>query len=211
VTGEAIDEFLRVHGVREILHFTTNVGLVGILGDEKLLARSELPAERHLVNVYRTNAKVRYDKVWVDHVNLSLSRINAKFFGASRAWHHNRDVWWCVLAFDPVIASHPEVKFATTNNRYSGCRRRSGIEGLRALWAPKVHQYEGMWAERTPQHQRAWPTCRQAEVLYPIAVSTEFLRCVYVVSEMHGDIAETNVDVLGHAPIPVEVRPDVFR
>jgi hypothetical protein len=203
-------------GVKELLHFTTNIGLVGILDDGEVLSRARLPASKHLANVYPPNAKVRYDKDWLDHVNLSISRINLRYYDASERWHAHEDLWWCVLSFAPEIAAHRGVSFATTNNRYSNCRQTAGLQGLRALWADSILQYTDRQgrehrADRTDSHARCWPTCRQAEVLYPDGVSTRWLRRVYVVNELHEDIASVATELLDTPKVPIEVRPDVFR
>jgi hypothetical protein len=197
--------------IEEIVHFTTNVGALGTLADRRLLSRAQLPTQKHLVNVYPPNARIRYDTFHLDYVNLSVSRINRRFFDASSSWHRNEDVWWCVLSFDPEIATHDGVQFATTNNRYSGCQRAAGAEGLEALFAERIHQYEDRWVTRSETSPRRWPTCRQAEVLYPGAVSTEHLRGIYVVNDAHHDVAAGWCELVGHGNVPVEVRPAVFE
>jgi hypothetical protein len=206
-----MEDILRRRGIREILHFTTNLGAVGVLDDRELLARARLPREKHLGNVYRPNARIRYDKAWLNYVNLSISRINRRFFQASTTWHWARDVWWCVLAFDPIVAAHDGVHFATTNNFYSGCIQAAGAAGLEALFGPRIHQYENRYVTRPEGHPRHLPTCRQAELLYPQALSTRYLRRICVVSDVHADIAAGWCDLVGHDDVPVEVLPVVFE
>lgn len=205
-----VEEVIRVHEISELLHFTTNKGATGILGDGEVLPRSQLPNEKHLVNVYPPNSRVRYDTGHLDYVNLSITRINLRFFAASSNWHRTEDVWWCALAFDPMIATHRGVKFATTNNMYTGCRRDEGGNALEALFAERVHQYESRYAHRRPDQPSSWPTDRQAELLYPGALSTESLRAIYVVSDAHADVVEVSAEVQGHPDVPVVVRPGVF-
>lgn len=207
----SVSAILEDRRITEIVHFTTNIGATGVLGDRRLLSRERLPTEKHLVNVYPPNSRTRYDTRHLDFVNLSISRINRRFFQASNNWHRNRDVWWCVLSFDPVIATHSDVEFATTNNFYSGCRRAPGAEGLQALFESPIHQYENKQILRVPGQPRHWPTCRQAEVLYPHAVSTEYLKAIYVVNDAHHDVAAGWCELMGHDDVPVEVRPGVFE
>jgi hypothetical protein len=206
-----IQAVLDQRGISEIVHFTTNLGALGTLADHKLLSRALLPTEKHLVNVYPPNARIRYDTFHLDYVNLSISRINRRFFDASSSWHRNEDLWWCVLSFDPQIATHDGVQFTTTNNRYTGCRRAPGREGLEALFAPSIHQYKELWVPRSSSDPRHWPTCRQAEVLYPQAVPTEHLKRIYVVNEAHHDVAAGWCELVGHENVPVDVRPGVFE
>jgi hypothetical protein len=205
-----VEEVIRTRGIRELLHFTTNKGATGILGDGEVLPRSQLPTEKHLVNVYPPNSRTRYDTAHLGFVNLSVSRINRRFFDAASNWHRNEDVWWCALAFDPVVATHPGVQFATTNNMYTGCQRLEGGDGLEALFAERIHQYEERYVRRQSGQLSNWPTDRQAEVLYPGPLSTEFLRTIYVVTDAHQDVIEVGAEVQGHAQVPVVVRPGVF-
>jgi hypothetical protein len=204
-----VEEVLTRRGVDELLHFTTNVGATGILGDGEVLPRSRLPNEKHLANVYPPNSRIRYDVAHLDYVNLSITRINQRFFASSTNWHRDEDVWWCVLSFDPVIAAHEGVQFSSTNNRYTGCRHFTGGDGLEALFGPRIHQYASKWATRAAGIPANWPTDRQAEVLYPGALSTDFLRRIYVASNAHHDVIATNADIYGR-DVTVEVRPGVF-
>src|SRR3569832_713176 len=92
--------------IAEVLHFTTNRGLVGILGSGTLQSRRRLPEDRYLQHVAFANATVRpeesawFDKTqdWLDYVNLSISEINAHFFAVSEKWHLEHDVWWVICA-----------------------------------------------------------------------------------------------------------------
>jgi hypothetical protein len=206
-------------GITEVLHFSTNHGLTGILAEGAVLSRQRLPESQYLEHVYKPNASVRRDRVWLDYINLSISRINTEFFGHSTRWHANHDVWWCALSFDPAILSDSGVVFATTNNIYTGCRHMSGADGLEALFAASVERWQGNVARRTPDMPAAWTTCRQAEVLYPGSLSCGHLRRVYVATGTHADTAAATCEVLMSAPsdsdqdsrVLVEVRPDVFE
>ncbi len=204
-----VDQVIAARSIRELLHFTTNKGATGILGDGEVLPRSRLPTEKHLVNVYPPNARTRYDVAHLDYVNLSITRINRRFFDFSSNWHRHEDVWWCVLAFDPVVASHAGVQFAATNNMYSGCQRATGGDGLEALFSEQVHQYESHWAHRPADQPASWPTDRQAEVLYPGPLSIDFLRTIYVLGDAHHDVIATNAEIYGRH-VAVEVRPGVL-
>jgi hypothetical protein len=206
-------------GITEVLHFSTNHGLTGILAEGAVLSRERLPESKYLEHVYKPNASVRKDRAWLDYVNLSISRINTEFFGHSTRWHANQDLWWCVLSLDPTIMSDSGVVFAATNNIYTGCRHAAGAPGLEALFAPKVERWEGNVVRRTPDMPEAWTTCHQAEVLYPERLSCQHLRCVYVATGPHADIAASTCDILMNMStendqrgrVPVEVRPDVFE
>jgi hypothetical protein len=193
--------------------------LTGILAEGAALSRQRLPESKYLEHVYEPNASVRKDRAWLDFVNLSISRINTEFFGHSSRWHANRDVWWCALSFHPAVLSDEGVIFTTTNNIYTGCRRGSGADGLKALFAPEVKRWTGNVVRRAPDMPSAWTTCPQAEVLYPQRLGCAQLRCVYVATGLHADVAASTCEILlglsggatQGARVPIEVRPDVFE
>lgn len=199
-------------GISEILHFTTNKGLLGILAAETVMTRAQLPNEQLLEHIYHPNCETRRDTPWLDYVNLSITRINSQLFDiSSGAWHRQADVWWCVLAFDPIILSHPDVYFSTTNNMYSGATRAKGEKGLLALFGSKIIRWNGNSVTRPTGLALNQPTCFQAEVLYPKGLSISFLRHVYVATDAHQDVIKGQCLALGLADVPCSVRPDAFR
>jgi hypothetical protein len=209
-----IDEFVSERGIAEVLHFTTNHGLIGILYAGALLSRDELKADDLLESVRLLNCSTRKDPEWTGHVNLSISVVNKDFLGFSKGWHPPRDgVWWSVLSFSPKVLADPEVVFATTNNTYhSTVRRGQGIEGLSSLYAAEVPWgYFGTVARRnqfTPSHI---PTHIQAEVLYPGRVSLQHLQGIYVPEDDHiDDVRGLMTSIPGAPNVPIEVRPEVF-
>lgn len=198
--------------ITEVLHFTTNEGLLGILYSRALKSRQRLPKEKLLEYIYKPNAVFRKDLLWLDYINLSISRINHQFFDVSaNRWHRERNVWWCVLAFDPIILSHPGVYFATTNNMYTGVQRATGIDGLEALFDDHITQWDGKRVMREQGLLEKFPTCRQAEALYPGELSTDFLQRVYVsTGEDHDEVCGQCAGVC-HPEIEVYVLPEIFK
>lgn len=205
--------------IAEVLHFTTNTGLLGMLASGGIQSRERLPKEKYLERVYRPNAAVRKDPDWLDYVNLSITRINTEFFGHSSRWHRDRDVWWCVVSVDPIILTHDGVHFATTNNMYTGAVQVPGAEGLEALFAPRVTRWPGNVAKRYAGMADNLTTCHQAEVLYPRCVPSEYFRCIYVATGTHADIVGSQSEILlpadvdspGSSELPIHIRPDVFE
>lgn len=114
-------------GVQNVVHFTTNAGLVGILASGAVKSRERLPDDKHLEHVYQPNALIRKDTPWLDYVNLSIERINRWMFDSSTAWHATEGKFWVVLSFAPDILAHRGVVFTTTNNIYPTCRRAEGL------------------------------------------------------------------------------------
>lgn len=158
------------------------------------------------------------DTDYLDYVNLSISRVNTDFFGASRRWHRHTDVWWAIVSVDPVILTHEGVIFVTTNNIYPARRRGTGADGLEALFAGKVRgRYEKV-VERSADTPANHTTCVQAEVLYPGEIPSRCIRTVYTATDEHADLVATHYDMLvrrddardARPELPVHVRPDLF-
>jgi hypothetical protein len=212
-----IEHIIAERGIRELLHFTTNRGVVGTLASKALLSRFRLPQDKYLEHVLHVNAAVRpeaaefFDKSqnWLDYMNLSISEINNRYFQVSERWHRGADVWWGILAFDPQIMTHDGVVFATTNNSYNRCLRQCGVAGLEALFVPHIHRKD-TWSVFRGLRQSPLPTCEQAEVLYPQAVSTAFLRRIYVREDDHHDQASGWLREFGFHHVEVILSPQKF-
>jgi hypothetical protein len=208
----SIQDVIHERGITEVLHFTTNKGLVGILYSGVVKPRARLPEEKTLEHIYTPNAAFRKDVAWLNHVNLSIGRINSQFFEVSAGrWHRDKDIWWCILSFDPIILTHDGVCFTTTNNIYPATRRGRGEVGLKALFEQVVYARYGARIDRPSNLELSFPTCEQAEVLYPGDLSTRFLRKVYVARhEDHDDVCG-QLAALGLPPLDTVVEPKVFR
>ena len=210
-------ELLR-RNITELLHFTTNRGVTGTLAQGALLSRYRLPSESYLQHVLHVNSETRpeasyfFDKSdnWLDYVNLSISEINRRFFLVSQRWHSQSEVWWAILSFDPVIATHENVVFATTNNSYDYCVRAKGQEGFDRLFASSIRRKPPSWVAIRGAREDRLPTCEQAEVLYPGQVPVTFLRKIYVFEDDHHDLAVGMLHFFGHAGVEVVVSPSKF-
>jgi len=212
-----VGDVVAKRGITEVLHFTTNRGLAGILASRGVKARNQLPADKFVEHVYGPTCKVRRDTSWLGYVNLSITSINSALFNiASRKWYPERDFWWCVLSFTPLVLEHEGVLFVTTNNMYTGAKRLGGAVGLEALFSPSIVQFVAAGGAtgaitRALNLPPSQPTCRMAEALYPTALSTEWLQRVYVATAEHADIVHGQCDALSHVVPDVAVRPDVFE
>jgi hypothetical protein len=204
----SLDEEIRSSGVTEIVHFTTNSGLIGILYAHAVKSRLRLPTEQHLEYVYEPNSAFRKDTPWLGYVNLSISRINKQFYDVcSGKWHVDEDRWWAVLSFDPQLLLDPGVLFVTTNNMYTGAVRGSGVAGFRQLFAPRVVRWNGYEVIRPSSLADKLTTCPQAEVLYPDELSTSYLRTIYVSTPEHADVIAGQLSVFPHEGVSVVVDP----
>lgn len=206
-----IEEIITMRGIKEIVHFTTHTGLLGSLHAKAVKSRFRLPAEVDLELIYKPNAPFRKDTNWLDYVNLSISRINAEFFLSSCKWHRAEELWWCILAFDPSILTHSGVVFATTNNIYTGVSRGTGPNGLQQLFSPYTTRWTGNTITRYPALPDAYPTCIQAEALYPRELSIQYLRHVYVIRGDDQDEVYAQLHLTGIKGVEVTVDPSKFN
>lgn len=211
----AIADVVAQRQITRVVHFTTNRGLVGITDTGAVLSREALDARQRLAQVgYPVWSDRSKDLAWIGHVNLSISVVNDDLFKYSQRRHQAADIWWLVLAFDPIILTHPGVEFTTTNNtHHASVTRAPGAAGLEAMFAPRVPWGHYRAVKTRTSATPAWQTtCLQAEVLYPGSVSLEHLREIIVpepqrVDDVAGIFAGLGVPV----PAGVTCDPTVFK
>jgi hypothetical protein len=201
--------FIAERGIARLVHFTTDAGMFGILASKKLKATKRLHEDEYLEFVFKQNSPTRKDVKWLDHVSLSIEHINGRFFDFSGRWH--QDGFWCVIELDPLLMTHDDVHFATTNNIYTGCSRDEGRAGLEKLYAERVHTFSGNFRRRGEEHRPSDPTCPQAEVLYPGEIPTTFMRRIYVQGDDDAATIEAQCVTVGHPAVEVVVDPMQFR
>lgn len=208
----SLADMVAARGISELLHFTTNRGALGILASKAIKARARLATDTRLEKIFYPNAADRSrDSAWHDYVNLSVSSINENFFSiCSKHWHRDQDFWWAVFSMRPEVMFDDGVYFTTTNNMYSGVRRERGEIGFNALFDSKVVRWTGNIVARSSDMPNSFPTCNQAEVLYPGEISTEFLQRVYVLNEEYADELAGQISVAGHDAIEIVVSPELF-
>lgn len=183
---ETVADVVQRRGITEIVHFTSNEGLVHILKDGAVRSREQLQPQFWAENVM--NARKRWDTNHFDYISLSISWINAAFFDiCANKWHAETDRFWVLLSFDASILEHDDVLFTTTNNGYEpNVRRAPGASGLEALFAPRIAERATRHVDRLTGLPARYPTCPQAEALYHRTLSLEYLRRVYVYDpELH--------------------------
>lgn len=178
-----INEIITSRKIERILHFTTSDGFLGILATtpNALLPRSMLENNALLEFILKLNAPCRTDTDWFSYNSLSITDINPWFFKCSKRIHSGAR--WVILEFSPEILEHEGVVFTTTNNIYTDCVVRGGdAEGLQSLFAAKIKNNNATsgFISRFSHKQPSQPTDNQAEVLYPGALSCDFLTKVHV-------------------------------
>jgi len=210
-TDEVVAEALDRRGVQQVLHFTTNHGLLGIVASKAIKPRASLEEDTYLEHLFVPNAAFRRDPAWAGHVSLSVSRINTEFFRISQGWHAADDLWWCVISIDASVLTHTGVVFCTVNNIWPSAFRGSGAQGLEAMFSDLVIGRYGEQVTRGHQMPAAWPTSVQAEVLYPGEIPTSYVRRVYVVDRLHGAAGEAQVAAMNHPELQFVVDGAVFE
>lgn len=209
-----VSNFLSERGIREVLHFTTRDGALGVLTTRSLIPNAELTKEQRIEFILKSNCEVRKDPRWTGHNSLSISTINSQFLQFSRTRHaEDPDLWWCILSFDPIILTHSDVVFCTGNNTWPRSRRLTGGEGVLAVFADSVPGRYDSTIHRPADMPPNFPTCDQAEVLYPGRLPLDFLRRIYFETQDHADIflAWNQTLRVGLPDSVAEVSPGLFR
>lgn len=208
-------KLIETRSIKEILHFSTNHGLVGIATIGAVISRNQLKADSKspLFALNPHNAKFRSDPDWLGYINFSISRINSSFFGYSKTWKRSMDDYWVILSFKPEILSHVDTVFCTTNNIYHGsCIRNSGLKGLENCFADNVISKHNNRIVRPHDFPCHWTTCQEAEVLYPKELSLDYLQCIYVEDEETSDQVLTTLQLLtDRTDFKVIINPDKFK
>ncbi len=196
-------------GISQVVHFTTVRGAVGVLAARAVKSRARVSEDEYLEYVYEPNAQFRKDSAWLDYVNLSIERINDWMFYHSEKWHAAENNPWVLLSFKPHILAHPGVVFTTTNNIYPVCERAEGLAGFCRMFAERIYGRYDQLHDRTSK-LTAWPTDRQAEVLYPGELSCDHLQRIDVQQEQS---LETIDGALGVFETSVKIchAPEVFE
>ncbi|MBC2875594.1 MULTISPECIES: DarT ssDNA thymidine ADP-ribosyltransferase family protein [Streptomyces] len=208
---QGIGALIQDRNITEVVHFTTNRGLLGILVQGWCKARALLARDQYLESIYHQNTKIRREapQYW-SYVNLSISEPNHRFLRiSSEDWWAGEDLFWAVLGFDPVIMTHPRVLFAPGNMGYAGITPVEGLRGAAALFADRVPEGYGKTLRRGGRACHL-PTNPQAEVLYPQAVSTRYLRRIHVLTDEDAAKAEAIVSVSEHDGVDIIVDPVMF-
>lgn len=198
-------------GVKEILHFTTNHGLLGILAQDALLPNSMLKKEDSLAFIFKQNSEWRREKNqnWLGYVNLSVSKLNKEFFSYSEYQHRESDIFWVILSFTTELLDDSGVYFTTTNNIYPSCLRGLGLESFNLMFAAQIVGKFQKQLSRSFEHLPFWTTCEQAEVLYPGILSLKYLKKIYVRDKTTKHSVSAQLGALGKS-YEVCISPEKF-
>lgn len=196
-------------GVTDVVHYTSEKGVMGAVMKGALLSRARVETDPDLEFVYE-GVWERKDPEWIDHISLSVSRTNLDLFRRSRNNHPN--LWWAVMSFDPVIVGHDGVVFTTTNNIYDVCERGEGEAGFEEMFKRRVPWgHYGSVQVRPSGHPENWTTHGAAEALYPAELSLEYLQHIAVPGEPHRRLVRAWCEIYNRAIPPVVVDPASFE
>lgn len=218
----SIAEKINQKGISEVLHFTLDNNLIGIVANGCLLSRVELDKKAlnyqslEFVNDIIWTDRNR-DAEWTDHINLSIDSVNQFLLDRARA--NNLNHKWFILSFDPEILTHDEVYFTTTNNAYvPHVRRNKGCEGFELPFTETYKDRLGYMHSRKPRLEANFPTSQQAEVLYPKRLTLEKVLKIYVENEdgfLHATTAISSCSFLPDCPpltnIEIQINPLKFK
>lgn len=206
-----IDEIIKYREIDEVLHFTTSHGCLGTLYTQHLQSRDMLQNDHMVQYLFKPNSDLRKDPNYTNHVSLSISHINHQFFEiSSNSWHKNDDIFWCIMSFTPDILSHDDVVFATTNNIYTKVIRKQGTEGLNQLFSNSIIRWNNNIAKRPNDLSLRFPTCFQAEALYPMKISTAHLQRIYVKNSQDQSEIIGFLKATFHRDVDVVINPAKF-
>jgi hypothetical protein len=206
-----IQEVIKDRQIQEVVHFTTNHGCLGTIYTGQLQSRKRLSDDPMVKYLFSPNANLRKDVAYLDYVSLSISHLNHEFFRtSSQSWHRDEPIFWCILSFRPEILTHEGVVFSTTNNIYTGVNRRVGADGLAALFDPKIKRWTGNSVSRGELLRSSYPTCFQAETLYPQFISTDYLQRIYVDNNADQSEVAGFLKATFHRDVDVEICPEKF-
>lgn len=199
----------REREISQILHYTSNKGMMGLVCQGALLSRKRVANDPELAFIFQSIWPIKAPR-WVDHISMSVSQINLDLY--QRSCSNCPQFWWAVLSFTPDILDDEGVWFTTTNNAYEAtCARGQGLDGLEAMFGPTVpYGHYGSVAQRPAGRPDQYPTHRAAEVLYPGALTFDHLQAVYVREAQHRRLISAWCAAYGHPPLPVKINPDAF-
>lgn len=198
----SIHDFIAQRGITRLVHFTPFINVLGIY-EEKYVFPVEMIKERakgFLLDYIQFNDENRHDGRR-NCINLSIQRIN--YFLFKRFLEKFSCDLWCILEINPYIMEQQGVEFTIANAASSYVKQygvKSGLEGLRDMFADNLNT--GKRIERRVGIPNNCPTSRQAEVLYPGAISISNITGVVVQCEEHYERVKAALEMENVNPLP---------
>jgi hypothetical protein len=207
-----LSDAIKERNITEVVHFTTNAGLLGILASKAILPNTQLREEQTLSFIFEQNSAVRKerDREWLNYVNLSITKPNYDFLSYSKYRRQDQDIFWVLLSISPEILEHDGVYFTTTNNIYPSCTRGNDQAAFENMFSNSFFGKFQRKVTRIPSTPANQTTCEQAEVLYPGAIPLSYVKKIYVCCD------EDRFSVAGQqlslsTKIDIIVDPSIFE
>lgn len=170
--AESALEYLHERGVCRFVHFTSLDNLESIL-DKGLIPRGSLDDKGI---AYDANDELRLDGL--DHVNLSITHPNIKFFYKIRKKYSDR--------YYVVLSIRPDILLAYTGDggrpRYSFSNTNAASNGVMSCNVEQLFS-----GQRPLGFKDEWTTDSQAEVLIPGPIAPEYIESIILPSDYSDD------------------------
>lgn len=200
----------RERGITEILHYTSEKGVMGSIIVDALLSRRDVETNTEVAYIYEGVWDRSRDLQWIGHTSMSVTQVNIDLFARSR--NNHPQWWWAIMSFPIDILDDPDVVFTTTNNAYTEtCKRGAGLDGFNAMFADSVPWGKfNTIARRFDDHPCALPTHGAAEVLYPRPLPLGRMSCLYVPDDTRNSLIQSWCEIYGRDPLNIVVDPELF-
>jgi hypothetical protein len=97
----SIADRARAIGVSEVLHYTSEKGVMGSIIVGAVLSRDEVENTEEVAYIYEGVWDRSRDIEWIGHISMSLTEVNVDLFQRSRRNHPHW--WWAIMSFPPEI------------------------------------------------------------------------------------------------------------
>ena len=181
---------VKARTITRLCHITAARNLPHIFGDGLLLSRKQLEEDLKVMN---PNDNLRLDG-YPDHVCCSIEYPNAWYLDKIRDKDPNFKEW-VVLFLSPDLLWSTAARFFDHNAASKHSVARTGLDGLRSLYAHQVVGGRGINRRRGEMHLRSCPTDDQAEVLIPGAVPISAVRGICFPTEVQAQDELSSFDM----------------
>lgn len=221
--AQLIANYAVERGISRLVHFTPFLNLLGIysLGGiksrDRVLEYATRYQEEDLMAYIAWNDTLRLDRR-TDCINLSIQRMNVPLFTRFKR-EFPQGAPWCILEISTECLQKNGALFtvanaAATSVRYGGTA--GGIDGLKAVFQDKIivrKRYGVDTYTRGVGFPSNWPTCVQAEVLYPGEIDLKYITGLIFESSEDAARAKAMLELecCGRALPQIKILPEEFK
>ena len=228
--ADEIRAFARERGITRIVHFTSFMGLKGILATGQILSRRAMNDYRkrnpgdEACRYFRANDQGRWD-ARLGCINTSVEKINSRLLWVMQRRSESANLEpWCILELNVACLEKQGTCYSVANAASTYVRLHGtnpGLSGLRALFAERIvsgvqsedHVAQTYVVSRSRCRATNRPTDDQAEVLIPDALPVGVISAIVFKSLRDRDYVRNELGprypVLQH--IKMRVDADAFE